>query len=307
MRYAWFYIALFFYAAMPVNSQDVDISHGVTVSISFPRSFRALVSYNMHIRSHVPMVSEWALTPMADIKFSLFHRHLGSSVLKKYRAPLYSNISLSYGLLVSQDFRNSENPGMVPVFTNVYQNNFNTGMEYNLGLGSTHSWQIALGKDSLSRPVLHQKIGNFMLGVQDFYMTYYNDGGPILHYFGDGEDRYWTGGLTVGYLHRVPDDIHQFEVSFDKFTGFSKNAFEATGLLQVDNVLYKEIEQFSYNTGRLGIKYLNHKMGLGISGNVWNLPVDLQDYIHRDISNNPYHHKIEKLYYDLEAYKRWDL
>jgi len=96
-------------------------------------------------------------------------------------------------------------------------------------------------------------------------------------------------------------------VAFDKFTGFSRHAFEATGLLYVDNVIYHDLEQFSYNTGRLAIKYLNHQLGFGASANVWNIPFDLQDYLHRDVSNNPFHHKIENEYFDLEVYKWYRL
>lgn len=290
-----------------LQSQDVTAVHGVSISLAFPKKLRVLVSYDLHLRSHIPIKGDLALTPLTNLKVALFRQHLGASILKHYRAPLYSNITLSYGGLISVTERNEGELGLVPVFTTIYHQAPNTSYCHNFGFASSQMWQIGLTGKSHVTKVLHQQLGQFMFSVNDFYMTYYNDGGPVLSYFGDREDRYWTGGLVLGYWYRDGFDIHQMEVSFDKFTGFSKHAFEATGLLQVDNVIYKDIEQFSYNTGRMGIKYLNHGIGMGGSVNIWNIPFDLQDYLHRDVSNNPYHHKIENLYIDMEVYKIYGL
>ncbi len=290
------------------TAQSVQTAHGLSLSVAFPKKLRINVSYNVHVRSHLNIYKEIALTPIADLKVSLFRHHLGASLLRKFRAPLYSNISLSYGGLISVDRRAPGHEGFVPVYTTMYHNVNNTDYRYNLGFASTQVFQIALTKKGhLKHPLLHQQLGNFMLGVGDFYMTYYNDGGPVLSYFGDQEDRYWTGGLCLGYVFQTRNEAHQIEVAFDKFTGFSNHAFEATGLLYVDNVIYADLEQFSYNTGRLAIKYMNHTLGFGGSANIWNIPFDLQDYLHRDVSNNPYHHKIEKEYFDLEVYKWYAL
>jgi len=297
-------ILLIFSFILPGYSQSVIASHGISISAAFPKKLRVLVSYDLHLRSHINIHKEVAATPIVDIKVSLFRKHLGSSVLKIYSAPLYANIALSYGTLLSYKYRVNETKGIIPVYTSIYHNSFNNSLLYNIGFASTHMCQLAITSNkNLEKKILDQKIGNFMLGIGDFYLNYYNDGGPVLEHFGDREDRYWTGGVTIGFLLREEKNIHQVEVSFDKFTGFTKHAFEATGLLNINNVIYKDIEQFSYNSGRLALKYLNHGTGLGVSGNIWNLPFDLQDWLHRDVSNNPYHHKVEQPYFDVEAYK----
>lgn len=301
-------LLLLFLLGQVAYTQSVQAAQGLSISVAFPKKLRINVTYDLHLRSHIGVFDDFALTPLADLKVSLFRNHMGASLLKKYRAPLYANVSLSYGGLLSYDQRAEGIEGIVPVYTTIYHNAVNNSYRYNAGFASTQMFQFGLtSKPDIHRRMLHQQLGNFMLGVDDVYLTYYNDGGPVLSYFGDQEDRYWTGGLTIGCLVRNRGEIHQLEVAFDKFTGFSRHAFEATGLLYVDNVIYHDLEQFSYNTGRLAVKYLNHTLGFGASANVWNIPFDLQDYLHRDVSNNPFHHKIEHEYFDLEVYKWYRL
>lgn len=278
-------------------AQDLILEHTLSVSVSLPEKFRVLVSYNLHGRSHLPRGKDMAFTPFFDLKLSLLKNHLGCPVFPTQKLPF--NGALSLGALVSGVKRQAE--GYLPVFSPTFANSFNTDYAYNAGYATTYVWHTGLPGD---RNFPTQKVGSIMLSAGDFYILYANDGGPLgLSFFGDGEDRYWTGSIVAGFFDRSNGGKRQFELSFEKFTGFTKKAFEAAGLLFVDNVIYANPEQTYYTTGRTVFKFIDHRNGLGAAFNTWNAPFDLQDWTHRDITNNPYHAKIEKKYFDVEFFK----
>ena len=97
-----------------VSAQSVQVAQGLSISVAFPKKLRINVSYDLHLRSHIGVFDEFALTPLADLKVALFRNHMGASLLKKYRAPLYANVSLSYGGLLSYDERAEGVEGIVP-------------------------------------------------------------------------------------------------------------------------------------------------------------------------------------------------
>ncbi|MEZ4949957.1 MAG: hypothetical protein R2879_04115 [Saprospiraceae bacterium] len=291
--------SIFISGALP--AQDVQLGHALNLSISFPQKFRFNISYNLNAQTSFRINKSLGFSPIADLKVSVFKNHLGSSVTKTFSTWLNGNIAVSYGGVFSGKERNSDS--FLPIFTTNYANALNNRYCWNFGFTTSYIFHLGI----VDKEVPTQKLGNFLASVGDLYLVYYNDGGPVLKFFGDGEDRYWTGGIGIGYTHWDNGQRHQFEISFDKFTGFNKHAFEATGLLFIDNVIYKSLEQISYTTGKLSFKYLNHQNGVGVSMNVWNLPFDLQDLLHRNVSNNPYHHKIENQYIDAEFYKFFNL
>ena len=324
MRRATLLLLALLLTAGTAPAQDAVVAQRLNVYVSFPKKLRVNVSYAVNVRSPVPIFKNVALTPFVDVKVSLFSNHLGGSLLRQYRSRLYANLTFSYGGLAS--LAEAAAPRLVPVFTTTYANPLNTEYLYNAGAATSYTFQLALlppgdrqaegadpgsnltaaGTDATigpARRLLRQKVGNVMLSVGDVYLNYYNDGGPGLKYLGDGEDRYWTGGGTLGALIRRHGDIHQLELAFDKFTGFSEHAFHAMGLLFVDNVLYHDTEQLGYNAGRIALRYFNHGVGIGGSINRWNTAFDFQDFIHREISRDPYHPKIESPYVDVEIFR----
>ncbi|MCB0661465.1 MAG: hypothetical protein KDC24_01900 [Saprospiraceae bacterium] len=296
-----FLLLLFLSLSFGAKSQQVDWGHGITMSVSFPQKFRFIVSYNVNAQTSWRFSDGVGFNPILDAKVSIFKNHLGSSVTRTFAKWLNANIALSYGGVFSGKERHSES--FLPIFTTTYANALNNRYKWNFGFSTSYIFHLGL----VDKHVPTQKLGNLLVSAGDLYLVYYNDGGPVLKFFGDGEDRYWTGGIGIGYTHWDNGNRHQFEIAFDKFTGFEKHAFEATGLLFIDNVIYKDLEQISYTTGRTSFKYLNYQYGVGVSANIWNLPFDLQDLLHRDVSNNPYHHKIENQYIDAEFYKFFNL
>lgn len=304
------FIAFAFWFILPFVSpgQKVDLSQSLIVSASFPKKFKFKISYSANISSDLRLFNQTAVIPFIDLKLSLFHNHIGTSVFKEFNSTLFPNLAFSYGAFLSTGERAGEKEDtrweryqIQPVFTSGFANSFRNTYRYSLGLGTTYLWQQG-GKNKYGQrtKAIMQKIGNVMLGTGHFYLTYYNDGGPFLSLFGDKEDRYWTGGLAIGY--NLPDN-HSIEVNYDKYTGFTENAFQVSGLFFNDNVVYKDLLETSFNTGKYGFRYLNRDLGLAGAINLWNTKRDFQDWLHLNISNNPYHPKLEKFYLDVEMTK----
>jgi hypothetical protein len=286
----------------PIYSQ-FNTEQGLKMSLYFGRKFKCLVAYNLNISYGIPVnsIESHAIVPFVDLKFSVNRNHLGSSVLHKLDKGIDGNISCTTGgYYASNKIEVDEDYNYIPIFSPSMISAFSSTYRTNIGAGSTFLYQFSTyGK----KRTAIQSIGNVFVSIDNFYFNYYNDGGPVLGWFGDKNDRYWTGGLTAGYIF---DREHQFEISFEKYTGFIKDAFEATNLLFVDNVVY-DSDQFRRNSGRLAFNYTNNKLDAGISANIWNFKFDLQDWIHRNITNNPYHYKLEKTYFDFEIYKIYRL
>ena len=289
---------------VPVKAvaQDIEVVHGVSISYGFPKKSRILVSYNAYLRSHLEINDDFAFTPFLDVKVSLFRNHLGGNLKKRFSPMAYLNTSFTFGNLLSYDKVENGELNYISTFTSTYHNTPNNRYQMNVGVGSTRSIQFALGRTSGSSivdPVLSQQVSNVMLSIHDFYLTYFNDGGdPLSSYFGDGKDRFWTAGLSLGYFLNYNEELHQIELSFDQFTGYNKFSYETAGLLHVNNVLYSDLEQFGYNTGRVSLKYLNQTSQIGGAVNLWN--VGIQDMIHQYVTRSPFHSRIENRYVDFE-------
>src|SRR5690606_35077109 len=122
------------------------------------------------------------------------------------------------------------------VFSNTFTGFTHSKYKYNIGFATSYISQSGFGK--VDNYKVTQRLGNIIVSVDNFYFNYYNDGGPINKFFGDREDRYWTGGGVIGCKFVSEGAVHHLSLSFDKYTGFVKHAFEASGLLHTNKVLY---------------------------------------------------------------------
>lgn len=135
-----------------------------------------------------------------------------------------------------------------------------------------------------------QRVGFFNLNIASrAQISYYNDGGPVLGWPGDNRDRYYTGGLVISYHGDIKDPIDLIELSYHKYTGYQKYAFDVADKLQIDYLNYNDSNQFSYNQQRWRVNASNINTGFGGSVSVYNLnSIDLQDFLHFK-TNVPYH------------------
>lgn len=128
--------------------------------------------------------------------------------------------------------------------------------------------------------------GNFYGRAQ---ISYYNDGGPVLKCIGDKRDRYYTGGLTISYHGNEHAAIDLIELSYHKFTGYVKHAFDVADKLQQDFLVYADTSQFAYNHQRWKLNVAD--LSSGFAGHIALYDVnrlDLQDFLHFS-TNVPYH------------------
>lgn len=90
----------------------------------------------------------------------------------------------------------------------------------------------------------NQTTGFVSLTYDNFSLTYYNDGGPVIGWLGLGDkfDRFWTGGLNL-FWHQNPGGLEEGEAfipynlgefTFDQFTGYSNQMYELSGLFGID-------------------------------------------------------------------------
>ncbi len=278
--------------------QELKFQHGVAFSIYFGNEFKYLLAYNPNIYFPIKTGTSQAILPMLDLKVSLYNNNLGSSVLSSFRNKMHINIALSPTLLYSFEKASQSNPGYVPIFSNTFIAQTNSPYNYNFGFSAIYISQLGFGK--VKNYSKNQRLSNLIFSFRNIYFNYYNDGGPINKWIGDKEDRFWTGGMMLGYKFLSGGQQNHVSISFDKYTGFVKHAFEAAGLLHTKNVLYADPVETSYNSGKYSLRYRRPNAFYGAAINCWNTPVDFQDFIHRDISSDPYHMKLQKKYVDFE-------
>jgi len=288
---------LFLLCPIYMWAQSVEFNNGISVSLYFGDDLKYLVSYNANVSYPISVKSDDAdaIIPMVDCKISFYNDNLGNSVLKAFKNKFNANIAFSPTVSYSTSFAKDEEIGFIPIFSETFSGVRNSNYLNNYGMSVSYIWQLAENENIRS-----QRVGNVFVSTKHTYFNYYNDGGPLNKIFGDKEDRYWTGGGSFGYKFVKNESYQTISLSFDKFTGFVKHAFEASGLLFADNVLYKNPKEASFNSGKYTLKYTNSGLYFGAAINWWNTPFDFQDFLHRDVSNNPYHNKLKKPFFDFQ-------
>lgn len=136
-----------------------------------------------------------------------------------------------------------------------------------------------------------QRIGFFNTHYSRFQLSYYNDGGvPISNiYLGDRNDRYYTGGGIVSYHGDPGSCVDLVELSYQKFTGYTKNAFELSNILFLNFMNYHDPKQRKYNKCLWSLNAANMESGWNVKVSSYNsIPWDLQHYIHWGLYNS-YH------------------
>lgn len=137
---------------------------------------------------------------------------------------------------------------------------------------------------------MKQRVGFFNANIVGrAQITYYNDGGYVLQWVGDKRDRYYTGGLLLSYHGNETAAIDLVELSYHKFTGYVKHAFDIADKLQIDFLTYADTSQIAFNHQRWKLNVSD--LSTGYSGNIsvydYN-SLDLQDFLHFK-TNVPYH------------------
>ena len=164
---------------------------------------------------------------------------------------------------------------------------------YSLSLGTNLIWRFEQG----SSPV-RQRLGFSNLHLNRVQVSYYNDGTPFAAIgLGDGKDRYYTGGAMISYSSSTANELNMIELSYQKFTGYTLNAFETGNKLDIAFLNYRDPTQHTYNKSVWSLNALSYKNGYNISVKDYNrLRLDAQHLIHTKRYNSfhmapeaPYH------------------
>lgn len=152
-----------------------------------------------------------------------------------------------------------------------------------------------------------QQVGLLSFNVNSVVVSYYNDGPPFSYMgLGDVYDRWWTGGLLIGYYdYRDNNQLVNVELKFEKFTGWFPNSYEITKALGLHNVPYKDASEIHYNQSRIQLSG-RFADGLGVHVSFYDLKaLDLQDIIHKSLKM-PLHPPLMKYRVGVGAgYETW--
>lgn len=157
----------------------------------------------------------------------------------------------------------------------------------------------------LNREKKDQRIGFINGHFKQIQLSYYNDGGiPIYDtYLGDRKDRYYTGGGVISYHGKTSTSAFAdlLEISYKKFTGYTKNAFEISNKLLLNFMNYHTTEQRLYNKSLWTLNIANTFKGVGLTVASYNkVAWDMQHYIHWGLFNT-YHMVPYKSYWAISA------
>lgn len=173
-------------------------------------------------------------------------------------------------------------------------------------LQNPYDYSVSVGTNfivSTDRLKSDQRVGFINIHLHRLQVSYYNDGGSPFDesFLGDSKDRYYTGGTLFSYQGNARSDINFVELAFNKFTGYTKNAFEVSNKLDLAFVNYNNTEQKYYNKSVWSLTIANPEKGFGVNINRYNhTNWDVQHLIHFSIYNS-YHLVPYDDYYSVSA------
>ena len=297
-------IALSFYSSylycqnnFTLSNNDVNYGIGTKLNIEFGPD--GIPNYKLSITGGIGYKTEidrFGIAPTVHLGVLLFNRGvIGASQNQKWskiQAHYFFNTTAVFQI-DRLDFSQINRP--VPLYhfaeftANPLQNPYKSSVSYGMNLILVqNSKQIGNRFANLEHTLQRTGFFNVNIGGR-FQVSYYNDGGPILGWAGDNRDRYYTGGLILSYHGFIDDFVNLIELSYHKYTGYQKYAFDVGEHLQIDFINYQDTSQFTYNQQRWRLNFSNLDNGFGGSISWYNKNrIDLQDFLHFT-TNVPYH------------------
>lgn len=268
------------------NNNDFSLGFGVKLNLEFSYKytpdFKLGVTTGMSYNAFID--NTYGISPTLHAGLLFFNsRSIGANQAKKwYKIQTHGFVNTTALFQLDRlDFNLLSRP--VPVYhfaeftANPLQNPYKSSISYGMNLIWVHDRKL-------------QRTGFFNVNVAGrFQISYYNDGGPVLGWAGDNRDRYYTGGVVLSYHGEIDDPINLVELSYHKFTGYQKYAFDVAEQLQIDFLNYNDTSQLEYNQQRWRLNVSNLDDGFGGSISLYNNNrLDFQDFLHFT-TNVPYH------------------
>lgn len=218
-------------------------------------------------------------SPMYHLGFGLTRGRgaLGHSGSFKERKTFQFEMVHSFHLVASLDKKYSDPNDLKPFqfFTSNHGSPLDINYKHYFGLGT-----VIIQNPDPARFV--QRSGSIAFSFGDVSVFYTNDGGPVHGDLGLGDqwDRYWNGGLAVYYKNlNQPQFPWQMMLSFDRFTGYTKNAYKLGQLLKMDYVSYGREQAFNKGHWKFRAYNTDHGQGFFLALTDWD-DLDLQHMLH---------------------------
>ncbi|MAP79567.1 MAG: hypothetical protein CL526_00630 [Aequorivita sp.] len=274
----------------PIDNLRLGVGINLTVEYQVKHGLKFRVAATGGVAQYVEIANDdFGLLPSV---------HLG--VLFYNKGILGSNLNYDYYRTTFFDF--FANATVTPGFTN---NSTKKELQYRFvplyhfsdfvanPLQNTFDFSISIGSNWLMNPDKNrasQTIGFLNLNIKRrVQISYYNDGGPVLNYFGDREDRFYTGGIVISAHFNTNAYIDIVELSFHKFTGWQQYAVDTADKLQLDHIPYKNQDAFGFNQQRWRLNIISYQQHFGAYISLYDFnALDLQDFLHFN-TDFPYH------------------
>ncbi len=274
----------------PVKDLRLGFGINITGEYQIKHGLKFRVAATGGVANYVPLAkNDFGILPSVHVGVLFYNKGiLGSNLNTNYYRTTFFDFFAN--ATVTSGFKNNVTPlelehRFVPLyhFSDFVANPLQNTFDYSLSLGS--NWLMNPDRNRAS-----QTVGFINLNIsRRAQISYYNDGGPILSYLGDREDRFYTGGLVVSAHFNRKVYLDLIEVSFHKFTGWQEYAVDTADKLQLDHIPYKNGDAFGFNQQQWKLNIVSYQQGYGAYVTIYDLDIiDLQDFLHFN-SDFPYH------------------
>ncbi len=272
--------------------KDLRLGFGIHITgeLQSPLGVHFRVAATGGVANYVPISkNDFGMLPAVHLGVLFYNKGmLGSNLNKDYYRTtffdFFANATLTAGGQNNSTARDLQQR-FVPLyhFSDFVANPLQNTFDYSMSIGS--NWLMNPDKNRAS-----QTVGFFNLNIaRRAQLSYYNDGGPVLAFFGDREDRFYTGGLVISAHFDDLAYIGLAELSFHKFTGWQEYAVDAADKLQLDHIPYYNADAFGFNQQQWKLNVTSFRKGYSAYITLYDFnALDLQDFIHFS-TDFPYH------------------
>ena len=307
MRFYFALLAFLFGTNIHLQAQSERIYSNNELGFQYGFSLKGLLEFSLKKNTQKPVfklcsdlglgsnVFARGLYFSINTELQLYNGGLGSRRRNDHKKPLLTLDFIS-AFTLTTGFNNYLSKDSFPA---IISSNRNMPLYYfsNFAypaLQNPYNYSISAGTNFIfttDKYKTNQRVGFLNLHMNRIQISYYNDGGTPFDetYLGDSKDRFYSGGALFSYHGNSTADVNLVELSFNKFTGYTKNAFEVSNKLDLAYVNYNNAEEKYYNKSLWTLNIANPEKGFGLYFNRYNYTQwDVQHTIHFSIFNS-YH------------------
>lgn len=230
--------------------------------------------------------------PAFNLEMQLYNGGLGSDNQKNF----FNNTTLDViaAITLTGGWNNQTKIAKYPAFPETNVPLYYFGDFVLPALRNPYQYSLSLGTNfifSTDRNKTSQRVGFFNAHAKFLQVSYFNDGGVPMYQtnLGDRRDRYYTTGLVISAHAKRNTAVDLVELSYYKFTGYTRNAFELSNKMYLGYMNYRKTEQKYYNKSLLTLTLANTTRSGGVSIKAYNhLWLDFQHKVHWGLFNS-YH------------------